>query len=961
MTSRHVVLILSLFVTGAALDAVEVPLNRFYPQEAVLVSVADRSLLQTRLDQHGIIRLAAGDYATGNTLAKLVVRSGNRIYGLGNDMPPIEIQAGTTGAVLSGLHSTFTFPASASVTSQNLFRRCTNSTFRITNATVQDNLFLDASFSKLFVDHSAGGHWRGNRFVRFLNHSDVPMISVRGSVTSRPLSHGNTFVFMNSLGASYEIGNVADQRDLNIVYIDCESYSRSGANALTFRNIDDLTLFGTYGAIRTGRVIDQGATSFWVHGHEMGTYEAPNLVQTANNTTSIVSNFNPDMGTPSNSGSNQQRFRLFNNTNSATKVLLANESTLTTPLTNPQETAFMRAISSARTDPAWERPQFNPIPDPGGPSWSSGRESRSSSRATIQAEINSKGIAFLAPGIYYLDGPLVLGPGKGLVGSGAENTLLIAKNSTIDLIVDDGTTGSTRLYLADLTLQGGRSGIRHTTPGAQFTSMTLSHVTIRDMADSGIWTENIYAWDNNFIDFVNITRCPAGIKQRAPTGSLTDASPNLSYLDKNVFYQCQFVACGKALDLISNRPSNGNVWVNCLFQNNTQYVCQMRSHNGVVFANCDFINNNGHPVVNSQGQLFLTGCAFSDTNSGATDFIDGIAMNVEGCTFSKSGSSSVVMIAPNPTWTDLTNPANLNGYRNHNTYFFNCVSTNVPLGLIFSGLVVNSHFYDRPELSVRAAIITNEGGTVTTLAAGAVNPATVRTQLLVGNTFSRALVAEVPEAVPSITSATNVAATVASPLAYFVAATNSPTSFQATGLPAWLTLNPSSGLISGTPPANGTTTVNVTATNFVGTSASQAITITATTPPLGAPAITSAANASGALGQAFSYQITATNSPTGFSIDGTTSLPPGLSLNLTSGLISGTPSAIGVTSVLLQATNATATTGKYLLITIAPAASAGDSSGPSSGGGGGSGCGIGGTAAVIVLSLGTLFLRRRRL
>ena len=40
--------------------------------------------------------------------------------------------------------------------------------------------------------------------------------------------------------------------------------------------------------------------------------------------------------------------------------------------------------------------------------------------------------------------------------------------------------------------------IHHTTSGAQYTGMTLSHVTIRDMADSGIWLENIYAWDNNF-------------------------------------------------------------------------------------------------------------------------------------------------------------------------------------------------------------------------------------------------------------------------------------------------------------------------------------------------------------------------------------------------------------------------------------------------------------------------------
>lgn len=275
---------------------------------------------------------------------------------------------------------------------------------------------------------------------------------------------------------------------------------------------------------------------------------------------------------------------------------------------------------------------------------------------------------------------------------------------------------------------------------------------------------------------------------------------------------------------------------------------------------------------------------------------------------------------------------------------------------------MNSWFPDRADLSVRAAIITNEGATVTTLAAGAVNPATVRTQLLVGSTFSRALVSEVPEAVPSITSATSIAATVDSPLAYFITATNSPTSFQVTSaLPTWLTLNTRSGLLTGTPPADGTTDVDVTATNFIGVSVPQTVTITATTPPPGSPAITSSTNATGTLGQAFSYQITATNAPTAYAIDGSTPLPPGLSLNTVTGLISGTPNAIGVTSVLLQATNAVATTGKYLLITITGPPPSGGSTGGSTSGGGGSGCGLGATSAVLLLWLATLFLRRRRM
>ncbi len=80
------------------------------------------------------------------------------------------------------------------------------------------------------------------------------------------------------------------------------------------------------------------------------------------------------------------------------------------------------------------------------------------------------------------------------------------------------------------------------------------------------------------------------------------------------------------------------------------------------------------------------------------------------------------------------------------------------------------------------------------------------------------------------------------------------------------------------------------------------------------PAITSATTAAATAGQPFSYQITASNAPTGF---GATSLPAGLSINAATGLISGTPTESGTFTVTLQATNGGGTSMGTLTLTVA--------------------------------------------
>ncbi|NCZ64078.1 MAG: hypothetical protein EBY62_09860, partial [Cellvibrionales bacterium] len=69
------------------------------------------------------------------------------------------------------------------------------------------------------------------------------------------------------------------------------------------------------------------------------------------------------------------------------------------------------------------------------------------------------------------------------------------------------------------------------------------------------------------------------------------------------------------------------------------------------------------------------------------------------------------------------------------------------------------------------------------------------------------------EATPAITSAANVAGAVGKPFSYRILASSNPTSFGASGLPSWMSLDTATGEITGTPTATGTSTFKVFAYN----------------------------------------------------------------------------------------------------------------------------------------------------
>jgi len=157
-----------------------------------------------------------------------------------------------------------------------------------------------------------------------------------------------------------------------------------------------------------------------------------------------------------------------------------------------------------------------------------------------------------------------------------------------------------------------------------------------------------------------------------------------------------------------------------------------------------------------------------------------------------------------------------------------------------------------------------------------------------------------PAAAPVITSASQASGQVDVNFEYQITASGNPTSYNATGLPSGITVNRSTGKISGESRVAGKYRVEISAANASGTGKMTLYLTIDPQPEPGVQITSSLATVTLKVGAAYSYTITADNSPTSYGASG---LPPGLRINSRTGVISGRPNRGGDFSVTLRATH----------------------------------------------------------
>ncbi|MEI6335438.1 MAG: hypothetical protein WCS87_12825 [Methylococcaceae bacterium] len=678
------------FLTNKAVMAMPLPCESklaqaAIPQNAYYLPEINARTLQQALNTYSIVRLKpGGDYTKSLSIQ---LKSNQELYGLsGTKLPPVTIPQGTSNALLSGVSPVnISFEGFTQPIQNNCFNRISNSKVIANNVLLENNLFIDLSNVSIASDTSQKGYLKNNRFIRTMVHAQSPAIHIMGDITKQ--SQGNVFIWTNILTPQGDGIIINNQKNIHFIGLDAESWNWSQKalypGMMNIANTDFLSVFMANGGDnyhKTGQYFNLDATNILLQGMVIGVTQNPGIIL-GNAVKNLVTIATQTIGLNQANTSTQ----VIDIDKDSTKSITINAQNIQPEnITDTKKNTLVDLLQIDKDNYAtWQKPVFSPIPDPAGANWQANLRSKPDSSDAIQALIDTQGIAELNAGIYYISKPLLLKAGQGIIGAGADKTVIIAKSPTIDLIAGanhlDAKTTTISFVLADLTLQGGLNGINHSTAGsgqgADYVLTTLSHVTIRNMANAGIVINNIYAWDNNFIDHSNFYRCKTGIMQRPDPAYVGGDQIGITFLDKNVFYQTQFIENDVAIDWQAKRGNNLNAFINSLFKNNKQTL-NLNNSDSTFFANSVFESTSAQPLMLTNRLTGFINSSFVNNQSGSVPLNSNIYCN--DCSFNNNMANTSVIVAPS----------------SKNSYFINSTLSNPSPQTLDTGLIINSNFTD---------------------------------------------------------------------------------------------------------------------------------------------------------------------------------------------------------------------------------------------------------------------------
>ncbi|NDP28091.1 MAG: fibronectin type III domain-containing protein [Flavobacterium sp.] len=652
--------------------------------KAYLLPLAQKATLQSALDTYGSVRLERGDYSGVN----IVMKSNQKLYGHPslNKVSNITIAAGSTNVRLEDL-----VPADSFITLQpgGVISGCTFKSIKWatlvgTNVMFENNSLINFG-GVIRIDCSQSGYFRNNKIIKHQTGTVSNLLVLKGN--SATPSYGNVSLHTNFLTPHGNTTDIAGLQSLTFVGLDAEGWNLTGEGTkalISASNMGSVKITDFNGANSYSQVI---TPSFDIDAKDVY------FINKSMNLPSDVLSLRTNMFVINGAGQYVRKagtvtgFDLLGNLNNSNAIKY-NGVEQTSSISNSTVNSSLSSTILGTQHTPWVRPTWETLPDPLGANWKTNRVGKPDQTSYIQGLINTKGIAELPVGTFYIGSTLKLpiDSNHGIIGQGTGKTVIVGLTDDFPLISLTGGQDA-NFILSYLTLQGGSKGIYASQDfGTQHIAyQNMKFVVFRNQ-NYGIELKQIRGLDNNFLENLGFVDCTIGFFQNplTPYANNIDTS---SFVDKTMFYKNQFINCGTAVSMLATRADNLDAWVDCKFDRG-QKAINLANQNTPLIANCDFSNYTGANVITSSSISMYNSNVFNNSITGST--IRAISTNIEGCNFLDN--------AP------MFSPVLYNTINNHiiNSTITGNVVVNVPSNQGFgleSAVYVNSKFLANPTLS----------------------------------------------------------------------------------------------------------------------------------------------------------------------------------------------------------------------------------------------------------------------